>query len=485
MSVADTSLAVPAEDGSAKRKESGARELLMRLAGAAALIGSVALSLWLVLAATARPSQLSPRAIDAHFAPWIVGPLGHLMSGLHATPVELRSDRFHVLVGLFICWLVAAYCARSLPLWAVGAALGLLGLIFLLSPPMALTDLFNYLHYGRMGALHGLNPYQDLPFTARHDPSWQLTNWRHLLSPYGPLFTLVTYFLALLPYHAAYWAWKLIVMLSAFGVLALVAWIAPHVGRSPQRAVAFVGLNPLVLVFGLGGQHNDPLMLVVVLAAVALVIRGSQPAADRGWSIGAGAAAVAAAGVKLSAIALAPLVIVATPRRRSALAGAAAAAVVVALVILIAFGGYLPNAVAQDRLVGSFSVPQILGWIGGQGGETEFVHTLANVIFALSVIVATVVVWSRPAWFIGACGSVMLVAILTLGWTMPWYVWWVLPFAALARTRWLAGFCVLLTIWLAIGAIPEGARVTSAVGYKPWTTPAGKAHVIYTRSLLR
>ena len=124
-----------------------------------------------------------------------------------------------------------------------------------------------------MTSVHGLNPYADLPSAARNDPSWRLSNWHHLLSPYGPLFTLATSGLALLPLHAAYWTWKALVMLSAWGVLGLVAWTAPALGRSRARALALVGLNPLVLVYGLGGHHNEPLMLLSVVGAVALVVR--------------------------------------------------------------------------------------------------------------------------------------------------------------------------------------------------------------------
>ena len=65
--------------------------------------------------------------------------------------------------------------------------------IFLLSPPLALTDLFNYVNYARMEVEHGLNPYTTIPVLEPHsDPTFLLSNWHQLLSPYGPLFTLLT-----------------------------------------------------------------------------------------------------------------------------------------------------------------------------------------------------------------------------------------------------------------------------------------------------
>jgi hypothetical protein len=45
-------------------------------------------------------------------------------------------------------------------------------------------------------------------------------------------------------------------------LLALVWRLAKLLGRSPQLAVALVGLNPIVLVWGLGGVHNDLFIMV-------------------------------------------------------------------------------------------------------------------------------------------------------------------------------------------------------------------------------
>ena len=61
----------------------------------------------------------------------------------------------------------------GLPLSAAGACLAFAGcavvithVVLLLGPPLSLTDIFNYLHYGRMLPDHGLNPYVSLPAAA-------------------------------------------------------------------------------------------------------------------------------------------------------------------------------------------------------------------------------------------------------------------------------------------------------------------------------
>jgi hypothetical protein len=112
-------------------------------------------------------------------------------------------------------------------------------------------------------------------------------------------------------------------------------------------------------------------------------------------------------------------------------------------------------------------------------------RTIAHVVLALAAIGAAAVVAWRRAWLPGAAGFVMLATVLTLGWTMPWYVWWVLPFAALARTRVLAGACVLLTAWLALGAIPQMPHLVHSFGYFPTRTTAGLANHLYTQRYLK
>src|SRR3954453_18137232 len=229
-----------------------------------ALAGSVAVSSWVVLAAAQRRSFLSPPA-RRDFAPWLVGPLGPHLPELPPNTGPLRTE-LTVALGLLALWWLAAWALapRVRMEWVV-AALVLVHVIYALGPPLSLTDLFNYLHYGRMGASYGHDPHSALPLSVPQDPAYRFSNWHHLPSPYGPFFTLVGYALAALPLHAAYWTWKAIAVLASLGCLALVGWLAARLRRSPQRAMPFAGLNPLVLVYGLGGDHNDALMLLCAL----------------------------------------------------------------------------------------------------------------------------------------------------------------------------------------------------------------------------
>jgi membrane-bound metal-dependent hydrolase YbcI (DUF457 family) len=452
--------------------------------GTAALGVVLGVSTAVVLAAAERPSPLSGPAQHG-FPSWMVGPLAHRLPALPASPPTLQNDLTRGLAVLGIAWLIAVVCAARMPAPLVWTAVLASQVVVLLGPPLPLTDVFNYLHYGRMPATYGLNPYVTPPVVARADPAYRFTNWHHLPSPYGPLFTLLTEGLAALSLPAAYWVWKGMLLAASVGTLGIVARAARRLGRSPQAAVVLVGLNPLVLVYGLGGAHNDALMVLCAAGAVALALK-SRYRRHRAWfDVGAGACVVLGAGFKPSAILLLPLVIVACRRRLAALGGAGGAGALVLAVVFLAYGGHLPSTGIQDRLVNPLSVPNVLAALAGHGGLTAHDRTLAHAALALAALGATGIVAWRSTSLAGAAGFVMLAAVLTLGWTMPWYAWWVLPFAALARTRALVAACVVLTAWLALGAIPQMPRLVHGFGYYPTRTAAGRANHLYTERYLK
>jgi membrane-bound metal-dependent hydrolase YbcI (DUF457 family) len=481
---ADVAFEVPRLSwGAARRWVAAPGRAAVPALGTVAMGAIVGLSAAIVLVAAERPSFLSGPA-QRGFPGWMVGPLAHRLPGLPDSPPMLQADLTRALALLGIAWLVAVVCASRTPAAIVWGAVATTHVVLLLGPPLSLTDAFNYLHYGRMPATYGVNPYAAPPLTVRQDPAYHFSNWHHLPSPYGPLLTLLTEALAPLPLATAYWVWKAIVLVAALATLALVAFAARRLGRSPQAAVALVGLNPLVLVYGVGGAHNDPLVLLCGVAAVALAIVGWKASAPW-WDAGAGVCAVLAAGLKPSAALLVPVVVLACRRRLPALGGAGGAGALVLAVVALVYGGHLPATGIQDGLVGPLSVPNVLAALTGHGGLTPGGRTIAHVVLALAAVGATAAVAWRRAWLPGAAGFVMLASVLTLGWTMPWYVWWVLPFAALARTRMLAGACVVLTAWLALGAIPQMPKIIHGFGYYPTRTAAGLANHEYTQRYLQ
>ena len=67
--------------------------------------------------------------------------------------------------------------------------------------------------------------YTTIPITEPHsDPGFLLSNWHELLSPYGPLFTLLTFAFVPLGVAASFWSLKvLLVVTSLANALAVAA----------------------------------------------------------------------------------------------------------------------------------------------------------------------------------------------------------------------------------------------------------------------
>ncbi len=142
---------------------------------------------------------------------------------------------------------------------------------------MQLTDLFNYLGYARLGAVHHLNPYTHGIGAEVHDPVFRFSTWHNLHSPYGPLFTAFTYPIALLPIPVAYWVLKVFAVGLSLAFIGLVYKCAVLLGRDPRFAVLFVAANPIYLMYAVGGFHNDFFMLVPSTAAIALLLAPAGP----------------------------------------------------------------------------------------------------------------------------------------------------------------------------------------------------------------
>jgi alpha-1,6-mannosyltransferase len=455
---------------------------------AASLLVALTASTWLVLAAAERPSVLSPPTLKAAH-PWLLGPLRGALPHLTTDITRLRTDLTTVLVVLFVAWLLAWLTAPALPVSVVAAAVALAQLVFFLGPPQPLTDFFNYIVYGGMAA-HGVNPYTHIPLTAPHGAAYALSNWHHLRDPYGPLFTLLTEPVSVLPLPIAYWVWKTIVVACALAALSLVWWLARRLGRSPQRALAFAGLCPVTLAVGIGGFHNDMPAVLCLLAAVACLVRSAQmPAsssrAPLGWDAGAGVLVVAAAGIKPSFAVIAPLVVLGANRRTAAAAGAAGAALLGGLLILVAFGGALPNVGQQDRLVNPLSVPNVVGTLVGHGGADASIRAAGRYGLAVVVLLAAAAVAWRRRWTLPAIGVVLLASVVSLSWVMPWYLAWSLPFAALQRPRVLAPLAVVACLWLGVAGVPQLPSLLHDVGWYPTRSTTGHANHEYEVRLVR
>jgi hypothetical protein len=508
---------LPLCDGAAPRRRAAGstseRAGAWQIAVGISLAAIVGLCLFVVVMAADRPSVLSPTTTGYFYPRWMAGPLGGLWPGLTGNNTTLKYLFSGAIAVMYLAYAVVLKgSTRVRPQWVI-AAIVAVHVIFVLSPPLALTDVFNYINYGRMEWVHHLNPYTTIPILEPHDdPSYALSNWHQLLSPYGPVFTMLTFVVVPLGVAASFWVLKLVLAAASLATLALVYKCARLLGRDPVWAVAFVGLNPIVLVWGLGGDHNDFLMMFCIVLGFYLLLRARESERARPqrprvgeWLtpvsaplLGAGAAFVVAAGLKASAAVLIPVVLAGLLSYRRALAqvlvGMVIGGIVVGALSLLAFGLHIPDLSTQSRLVTSESVPNLLGLAVGAGGETETLHKVMTAALIVSVLACCWYAWSprrKPGEGPGAaertlvaCGWASVALLVTLSWVLPWYVVWVLPLAALSSSRWLRGAALVLGVYLIIAWAPASGQLWNAIGFHPEKTSLGRLHQRYVRELL-
>ena len=489
--------------------------------GAGALVVILVCCLLVVVVAADRPSILAATTTQGYFPHWMAGPLGGLLPSLTRGSQGLKYLFTVPIVLMYVSYVVGLrYVPRLSARWAIAAIIGVHAIMFL-SPPLALTDIFNYVNYGRMEIAHNLNPYTTIPVLEPHnDPSYALSNWHRLLSPYGPLFTLMTFIVVPLGVAASFWTLKGLLMLASLGTVLLVWRSARLLGRDPVAAIVLVGLNPIVLIWGLGGDHNDFLMMFCVTLGFYLLlcakagasdsraadadgyvaVRDGATAADRGservspWThdlspalIGAGAAFVAAVAIKASAGILLPVVLAGLLRNRrdllQVLLGMVLSAVVLGISSVIAFGPHFPDLATQGRLVTMTSLPNLLGLAIGQGGETTTMRVLLSAVLVIAVAACALLAYRRRE-SITAAGWASVALLVTLSWVLPWYVLWLLPLAALSSSRRLRATALLIGVYLIIAWAPLTGNVFNAIGFHPEKTSLGRLHQRYVKELL-
>jgi hypothetical protein len=458
----------------------------LRSVAQASLLVLVVLSTLLVLLTAAHPSFMTPTTNARYFPAWMAGPLSGIWPTSALSDQTMRTLLTAILAVMYVAYGTAfALGGRLRARWVIVAILAI-HVVFLLAPPLQYTDVFNYINYGRMGVVHHLNPYTTVPLLEPHgDPAFTLSNWHWLVSPYGPLFTLLTYALVPLGVSSGFWALKLVLCLSSLGVLTLVWRCARVLGRDPVRAVAFVGLNPIVLVWGLGADHNDILMMLPLTLAVYLLIRARAGAADIclpyvrsriGHEYLAAAALVAATGVKASAAVLIPIAFAVAPRRLAFALGTAFTGAALVLASVLAFGAHLPGLGSQTQLVTGIGPANLLGWALGQGGETDTLRTLLTLLAGGFVLGAAVLARRPGRDWLALAGASLFVVWIATSWFAPWYIVWILPFAALA-TRSRVALCVLTVgIYLLLAFGPEITPLLHTLHFNPFGSSLGEQH---------
>ncbi len=385
----------------------------------------VAATAEVVLDAAAGHSGLVPK--QPAIAGWMSG-VGERL-GFRVFLIALLAS-----VGAYTGLLVLA--SRAITARGAVILIGALHLIVFAGPVLISTDVFSYIAYARMGVEHGLNPYLHGPAAISKDPVFFYVGhvWRHVATAYGPLYTLISYPLAPLGVKGALWGMKVMALAASAGTLALTWRCARARELDPVFALLAVGANPLYVLYGLGGAHNDLLMMLLMMVAVSLTLVGvSTPRRE------ATAAAVIVAGtlVKATVAVLLPFMILAR-RRLAPIAGAVAMLLAGALVAYVAFGSHgvdIVSALNRDAaFVSSDSFANEIAHLFGKPGVFPVDHDLLKAGLVLIVAHFAWRTWRGYDW-VAASGWSLLAISVTSTWLLAWYILWPLPLAVISRDR--------------------------------------------------
>jgi alpha-1,6-mannosyltransferase len=427
--------------------------------GLLGLCGLVASTL-LVTIAAANTDSLLPESVRP-VPSWLAGPFGSADLSFGAGVL------IAVLAVMFASYVVSVRAAGRLSPRSVLMCIAAVNALVLLAPPLLSTDVFSYQFYGRMGAIYGANPYLAGPHALALDPLYPYIGWKWSYTPtvYGPLFTLLSYALAPLSIAASALAYKAIAACASLGTVALVWHAARLRGVDPVKAVALVGLNPLTFLYGVGGGHNDLLMLLPLLAGIYLLLAKRERSG--------GAMIVTAAAIKITAALPLAFAIAsgggrrARNRRRELVTGAGAAAAAFSALGFAVFGsGPLHMLVTVGQVQSEGDWHSIPGFISTRLGLGTLGHVTSYVLGAVFVIVLVRLlraVWEGRMDWIVASGWSAAALLVTASSLLPWYVAWLMPLAALGGDRRLWKTAIVMTgVILGIqmlGYIPRGSAL--------------------------
>jgi glycosyl transferase family 87 len=361
-----------------------------------------------------------------------VPPSPHIASYLPGIGSTLSFRTFLILILVMVaCYGGVLWCARAFSARGMVIGVVVLHAIVLAGPVLLSQDIFSYVAYARLGLLHGVDPFTHGPAAAATDPIFKYIGkvWREQPSAYGPAYTLISYPTALLGLVGALWTFKVMAVAASLATVMFVWLCARLLGRDPVVPSLVLGVNPLLIIYGVGGAHNDLLMAALMMAGVWMALRGHE-------GRGAATIVVTAAGKATAAVVL-PYMLLAR-RRMNIVVGAVAGLVVISLVSYLVFGptslDFVSTLRRQQLFVSTDSFPTEVAHLLGYPGVFPVDRTIARGGMAIVLLYLMLRVWRGYDWIAASAWALLVIPVATT-WLLAWYLLWGLPLAVLARDR--------------------------------------------------
>jgi hypothetical protein len=377
----------------------------------------------------------------------------HLVgSWLHSTTTGQIASSAMCLGGLgallVAWWRLRGSSPRFLLLAAATWSIPLLA-----APPLFSRDVYAYAGQGHLVDV-GLDPYMHGPADAPGPLANEVDAvWSHARSPYGPVFLRLAAWLV--PGQHVLTSVLLLRLLAVAG-LGLVAWGLWRLATDPSRALWLAVANPLVLLHGVGGAHNDVLMAGLLIAGLAVASTG-------GLVLGA-ALVTTAALVKLPAVAgLAFLPLLRPGARRRAVVVVAATGAVTAAGLTTASGlgwGWLHSLGAGNARRSLLSLSTGLGvLVSNVAGDAAVGAAHAAGLGVAALTTLALLVRAGRVGPLRALGLALLAVVVLGPVVQPWYLVWVLVvLAAVAGHRLGTGLAAASAV-LCLLILPGGRHV--------------------------
>ncbi len=215
----------------------------------------------------------------------------YLVKLLNVTGINHMTNHQMILVFWFLVLLILLAYAWAVLFFRTRQDKGLLSILALtvllcalltVIPPLVSKDTFSNIFYGKIAVRYHDNPYLITPqrFSSDELMAYTSLNWKNTAIVYGPLHTYFSMLLNLMAgqsitsnifvFKGAMAFFHLVNVLLIWSILGMVA------PRRQRWGTLIYAWNPISLLIGVGGGHNDLMMMTLVLAALYFLLKDKR-----------------------------------------------------------------------------------------------------------------------------------------------------------------------------------------------------------------